>query len=701
MKNIIIGMSFSGLLFFTACADFTPMEFEVEKPLSIEMQEEINAFPDLLKHLEEMNNPNFRLGVSLPMEDYTAKGVRYRLVNRNFNEFLPSTGMDHRSIVQANGSLNLVPVTVLLEDAREKEMNVYGSPLIWHRNQNSEYLNSLLAPLVVTSPAFKNELDISTLSRGVLDQWSFSPGVTFQQGQGMGSNTPAIRLIAGSAVNAPENLRFTSPSIPILAGKTYEVIAYIKSDQPGEGRFTFEGLNNNQPSLAWSGSGPATETFATSMSWREVRFRINDFAGNSFKLSLELGFKPGVTYFLDINNLYVYDIAGDPVITNLVSNGDFENGVAWGGWGNNSTRGVTAEGLGAGNSGRAFFVTNPTQVNFWGVQTLYQFPQPLAAGETFRLSFWVRGTAEGIIRPELQSPDFSSNGFGQVFVTRDWRFISVTTTATAATRNRFIISYGEFAGTVFIDQVVVANVRNTGGSTTIVEKTDVEKTSIISTQMENWIKGYVSPTKDKLKVREVISEPIHETDPTLIRTGVGVTPGVGEFYWQDYMGRDYGVRAFRLARENGNADDLLFISESGMETNPAKCEGLINYVGYIEQNGGIVDGISARVVLNLNSNMQNVTQMFTLLAASGKKIRISALEVRINEAQPSIISMINQAEMYKQVVKLYLSTIPANQQYGIAIAAPIDGTGEARAGLWASNLNRKHAYAGFSEGFAK
>lgn len=702
MKKIIYSVGAVGLFSLASCADFGALDdFQVEKPLSVEMQEQINSFGDLLNYVEELGNPNFRLGVSLPMSDYTNQGVRFRLVNRNFNEFSPASGMDHRSVVQNNGNLNLAQVQSLLELADSREINVFGNPLIWHRNQNSGFLNGLLAPLIVNSPAFMNELNVSTLAAGNLDDWSFSQGVSFVPNEGMGSGTPAIQLQAGMSGN-PSDLRFSSPMMEIIPGRTYEVIAYIKSDQPGEGRFTFEGLNNNEPQLAWGGTGPATETFTTSISWKEIRFRVSDFTGDSFRFNLELGFQPGVTYFLDINNLYVYDLEGDPVINNLISGGDFESGIAWGGWGNNSVRGVTEEGMGVGNAGRAFFVTNPSLTGgFWEVQTLYQLAAPVKEGDTYRLSFWVRGDAEGVIRPELQSPNFSSNGFGQVFVTRDWRFVSLTTTVTADDRNRFIISYGEFAGTVYIDQVVLASESFTGGSTTIVEKTASEKTSIVGTQMQRWISEFVSQTKNDIKVREVVSEPIHPSNNGLIRTGQGLTLADGEFYWQDFIGKDYAVDAFKLARQHGNPDDILFISESGMESNLSKAEALIDYVSYIEENGGKVDGIAAKMVLNLNSNMQNVSELLRMLAATGKKIKISDLEIRLNDSQPSLVALITQGDMYKQVVDLYLSLIPMNQQYGISLAAPIDGTDSARSGLWNSALTRKHAYAGFAEGIQK
>lgn len=704
MRNYkILSLCASLVLIGSSCADFNVMEFEVEKPLSIEQQEEINSYGVLTSYLGS-DDPDFRLGVSLPMSDYTGRGLRYRLINRNFNEFSPSSGMNHGSVVSNTGTINTVPVLDLFDAIGESDMELFGPSLVWHQNQNATYLNGLLAPLIVNSPAFTNELDLQDLTSGSWQNWTSSTGVSIENGEGMGGNAPAVMLAAGAGTTTPESLSLTSPTIQVIPGRTYEVIAYIKSDIPGEGRFTFNGLLENNPLVDWMESGTASETFSTNFSWKEIRFRISDFEGDSFSFQLELGYHPSVTYFLDINNLYVYDIDGDPLISNLISDGSFESGTAWGGWGNNSVRGVTADGQGVGNSGRAFFVTNPSITGgFWEVQTVYEFSEPLNEGETYNLSFWVKGDADGIIRPELQSPNYSSNGFGMIGVTQDWSYVTVSTTATAADRVRFIISYGEFAGTVYIDDVVLASATLTGGSTTIVDRTPQEKTAIIDGQLERWISTLVGDTKDHITTRDVLNEPIDDNNPSEIRSGVGSSAGAGVFYWQDYLGKDYGVRAFQLARNHGNPSDILFINDSGLEANLDKCRGLIDYVAYLEDNGAQVDGIGTTMNLTLNSSLENIASMFQLLAATGKQIRVSGLEVRLMNAQPGREMLLRQADMYRDVVDLYNQHVPASQQYGITLAGAIDNNSNNTwvQGIWDVNLTRKPSYAGFADGLNK
>ncbi|HEY9262536.1 carbohydrate binding domain-containing protein, partial [Chitinophaga sp.] len=464
-----ITAGFVGLIVITACNKYKGLDFNVDKPESVSVQEDIDAYPALKSYINRVAQPGFKLGVALGLQEYLDKGVKYRLANRNFDEIVLGYEMKHGAVVQADGSLALTKVQSLFQTAAAAGMQVYGHTLMWHANQNASYLKGLLAPLSVTSPAYANDLNLAGLQDKSFANWSrpgAGAGISVTDGEGMGTGNKAVKWMTNGGAT---DLQLISPGITVNKTHKYEVVMYIRSDGDGEGRIAFEGLNNNTPLIDWTKSGTATATFTTGISWKEIRFTINDFAADNIKLHFDLQNKTGVTYYIDVNNLYVYDTQGTAVINNLVANGDFESGGGWGGWGGSSSRGVTADGVGVGNKGKAFFVTNPAKAaNYWDVQTSYNFASPLENGATYELSFWVKGTAAGVIRPELQSADYSSNGYGQVQVTTEWKFVTIATTATAADRSRLIFSYGEFAGTVYIDDVVLKNAKATGGTTTVV-----------------------------------------------------------------------------------------------------------------------------------------------------------------------------------------------------------------------------------------
>jgi len=701
-----IALGFTSII-LASCTKYEPLEFATTKPESVALQENIDAYPALKSYINRTSNPNFKFGVALSLNDYVNKGVMYRLANKNFDEIALGYEMKHGAVVQSNGSLALDNVSKLLAAAKEAGTTVYGHTLCWHANQNASYLNSLIAPMLVTAPSFPNDLNTNPLNNNLFTGWNqvnSGAGISIANNAGMGAGTKAVKLSASATSSSATALQLTSPSISVVPGHKYEVVCYIKSDVAGEGRISFEGLSNNTPSIDWTKSGKASTTFTTGISWKEIRFQISEFTGNSIKLNFDLGYKPNVNYYIDINNLYVYDTQGTPVVTNLVANGDFESGSGWGGWGGSSSRGVTADGLGYNNKGKAFFVTNPAKsANYWDVQTLYDLGKSLNNGESYVLSFWVKGTAEGIIRPELQSPSYTSNGYGQVPVTKEWKLIELTTTVSGTDKSRLVFSYGEFGGTVYIDNVVLKSTKASGGAVTLAEKTATEKTSLIGSALDTWMSGIMGVSKSYVKAWDVVNEPMDDGKPYELKTAIGrTTISSDEFFWQDYLGKDYAVTAFQLARKYGNPDDKLFINDYNLEYSLDKCKGIIAYTNYIESKGAKVDGIGTQMHISITSDKTKIAEMFKLLAASGKLIKISELDIGLGGVKTANATKEQyqaQAEMYKYVIDKYFELIPAAQRYGITIWSPLDSPANSswRAdepiGLWNGQYVRKLAYS--------
>lgn len=707
---------FAIMLFgFTACYDYEPLAFDAEKPEALALQEEINGFEDLKSYIDRGQTQGFKLGTWVASSDFLGQGLMYRLINRNFDEISVGNSMSHASLVQANGNVNVNPLIDLYEIASDAGLSVQGSNLIWHTQQNAGYLNRTIAPLVIRPPSIQNSVNLEGLKNSTFEGWgrgTESGSISIAQGAGMAQGALAILLEAGAQASEPDDLQLSTPEIAVQPGRTYEVIFFIRSDEPGEGRVSFEGLADNFPSFDWTGSGQASPTFQTTVAWREIKFRFNTVQGNTLKVKLDLGFQPNVKYFVDVTNFYIYDINGEPIINNLVNNGDFEaaNISGWGGWGNNSTRGLTAEGEGVGGTGYAIWVNNPSRVNFWEVQTVFNLGTPLEEGEEYILSFYARhDNPNGNIRPEMQSPAWQdgADAFGTVFLSNTWTKVELRTRPTRSTRVNLIISYGEMEGTVYLDNIVIR--KASGGSVgqeTVLEKTQEEKRQIIGGAMESWISQVVGRSKNFVKTWFVLNDPLDDTNPTQLRSGSNGGQGANDFYWQDYLGKDYAPQAFKLAAQYGNPDDLLFINESNLESNIGKCIALIDLVGYIESNGGRVDGIGAKMHIDINADKQKIAEMFSLLAASGKKIKVSelfvALEAPASAAGPEHFEA--QAEMYKYVASQYRSKIPASQQAGITLRSPLDHPANATwrpgepLGLWNTNFNRKSAYAAFAEG---
>lgn len=714
MKNIKLLSVFILCSAFLASCEREIMEWE-ERPedervtraeLPLELAEKIDRY-DALKTYSD-----YVLGAGIGMDLYMNDEVYRSIVNENFDEVTVGYAMKHGAMVNAQGNINFAPVDAFIAEATDAGLRIYGHTLVWHTNQNASYLNSLIAPTVIPGSSGSNALDLSGLEDGSFTGWSKNnpgDGISIVEGAGLGENSPAIKLVAGAAASNPWDLQLATPEIPVVAGHEYEVSFYIKSDQPGKGRISFSGLANNYPWQDWYGTGGEfTEAFETTSQWQQVKFKVSDFTGTSFKMMLDLGYIPGVTYYIDVENFTVVDLDAEAEVVNLIANGDFENGTldGWNGWGNSSTRAVSAEGEGYGNTGYAMVLTNPTEAQLYEAQQVYTLDEPLEQGTEYTVSFYVKASSPATLQFQLQNADYAADYSGAIEVGTNWQQVVRTITPTTADRTKFIFDFGQSAATFYIDELVLTSGEvATGTGPVIIEMSDEEKAEVIGAAMEHWITEMVTRYTDDVAAWDVVNEPMKEGGS--LRDGNVTDAASDHFYWQKYLGKDYAVTAFNLAREHAEPSDVLFINDYNLEASMAKLDGLIEYVNYIESQGATVDGIGTQMHVSLNTSRENIIEMFQKLAATGKLIKISELDVRLGTASPSTAQLAAQAEMYQFILDSYREYVPAPQQYGVTIWGISDHEKEHEfwlpnesPNLWDADYERKHAYKGVADGLA-
>lgn len=347
---------------------------------------------------------------------------------------------------------------------------------------------------------------------------------------------------------------------------------------------------------------------------------------------------------------------------------------------------------------------------------------PVNSAHKYQVSFSIRSDKPGKLRNTYEGDvanawlgvQYTPDDFETLSTTTEWKEVKYTLNedGTFLTGNKLNINFlcGEIEDVTYY--IKISSLRlvdlddNSGG---VGEDTDVE--AIVGLAMENWMSEMITNCKPYVKAWDVVNEPMDDGKPYELKTGIGNADlPVDEFYWQDYLGKDYAVKAFQLARQYGNPDDKLFINDYNLEYNLDKCKGLIKYVGYIESKGAKVDGIGTQMHIDIHSNKENIDEMLRLLAATGKLIKISELDMGlgagITAKNATEEQYKAQSEMYEYVIRKYLEIIPAGQQYGITSWSPLDSPENSswRAGepigLWTQEYNRKHAYAGFANGLA-
>jgi endo-1,4-beta-xylanase len=166
------------------------------------------------------------------------------------------------------------------------------------------------------------------------------------------------------------------------------------------------------------------------------------------------------------------------------------------------------------------------------------------------------------------------------------------------------------------------------------------------------------------------------------------------------------LKAFNYAKA-ADPDALLFINDYNLESSPAKLDSLIAYVNELKGKGAKVDGIGTQMHMSINTRYTDIDNMFRKLAATGLKVRISELDIRVNpndkvgyELIPTTASY--QADMYYYVIRSYINNVPAAQRHGVTIWGVDDRTSWIRTSqnkmdfplLFDEALRKKPAYSG-------
>ena len=696
-----------------SCVEDSLLDYPVARPESLAKLEYLNDYDVLKSYVDRSANPDFKLGAGVSVDGFNNKGVVYSHIVSNFDEVTAGWEMKHGGIVQDDGSLNLARVSNFITTAQEAGITIYGHTLAWHANQNAKYLNSIIADQEIeTDPGDGNNALHATTPNANANIWDWQ-------------------------------LEYVLPT-PLTQGVEYTITMRAKASSPFTVAFwrTDGSSTNYGPDMAFGESwGDVSVTFTPTMNATKLQFCFGTFAGDLYFDDMVLTASGSEENLIENGafdeetlsgwqkpSWHGYTFLVEPVAagpakwwTNLVTNSDVEGDDVSSFFATEVTVGpnpatIGAEGTGADGVGRAIVVqSGDNPVNAWDTQFFVKAPQQLLTGQAYRFSMKVKADKPATIESQAHN---NPGGYlhwsmvGSPSVTTEWQEytnsgIISAEQAGANGMNTIAFNLAVFAeaNTYYFDDIVW-EIEESGNKRPL---TPEEKADTLSWALENWIAGTLEVTKEYVKAWDVVNEPMDDGNPYELKTGVGKTDmAADEFYWQDYLGKDYAVMAFNLARQYGSPDDIHFINDYNLEYNIDKCKGLIQYVEYIEAAGAQVDGIGTQMHINVNSDKDKIVEMFELLAATGKLIKVSELDmgVGVPTSEATDEHYIAQAEMYQFVVEKYFEIIPANQRYGITIWSPLDSpTGSGwRAGepigLWTEGYYRKRAYAGFADGLS-
>ncbi len=372
--------------------------------------------------------------------------------------------------------------------------------------------------------------------------------------------------------------------------------------------------------------------------------------------------------------------------------------------------------------------------NSWDVQFLAMTDIMTTTDKTYKMTMTVRGTEAGYLHTKLG--DWGGGAYAEIPFTTEWQDVEIDYKATMD-NCFFMLQCGDFVGDVYIKSI-----KFEGYVGKTIPQTREEMHDTLVYAMDKWIKGMMEACDGRVKAFDLVNEAIGgdgddgSGNYTLQHSKAykpegnpNATWDVGgdAFYWQDYMGDlEYVRQACRLARKYGPNDIKLFINDYNLESdwdNNKKVKSLVNWIKKWEDDGVThIDGIGTQMHIscyedaNIQKNIQkHITQMFEVIAKSGKLCRVSEMDmgyVRGNNRWGSSVKT-NQlteaehkkmADFYEWIIKEYFRIIPPEQQWGICQWCTTDSPsnsgwrGGEPVGIWDLNYYRKHAYAGFVRG---
>lgn len=738
-------------LFVTGCADTTIDLMQVDKPQNIADYEYLDAYGSLKDYVNRSAHPGFLLGTGVSASDYVNKGLVYRVTNANYEMVTAGNEMKYASIVNDKGEMNFERVEAFIEAAEAVGMQVYGHTLCWHEQQNNKYLNGLIAPkavvagpgetLMVWTPLFTGGDGESGECANLISRYPGrddipAPVVEDEKGRGkvykcdINAN-PAQEWDSQFFIKSNRTLKEGDKvrvSFMYRCSDTRDIDTQAHGEPGSYHHYEFIGTLNATPEWqehTWEGkisSGHAGADGCLSIAFNLCK--IADAA----------------TLYIDDVVWEIEEAAPSFVYNPLISGGDAadgecENLIARYPGRNDAPAVVVDDELGTGKVFMSEISGNPA--NDWDSQFFIQSNQALKEGDKVQVSFRYRCSDTRNIATQAHGApgDYHHYEFiGTLEATPEWQDFSTELTVNSSHAGSngcqsiaFNLCSLPDAGAFYIDDVVWTIEKAANSN----ELTDEEKYDILDTALADWIKGMMVATQGKVKAWDVVNEALSDRDSGQSLKHMAVEANADCFYWQDYLGDDYVRNAVKHARdayaeiEGADPADLkLFVNDYGLEgSGSQKVTNLISWINRWESdNETKIDGIGTQMHVTYATdaaaqarNEQGVIDMFKKLAATGKLIRITELDMGIKTSddwqeegrKTETVTLEEQkamGEYYKFIIKQYFENIPVAQQYGICHWSQTDSPENSNwrkgepVGLWNLKYQRKPAYGGFCEG---
>lgn len=294
---------------------------------------------------------------------------------------------------------------------------------------------------------------------------------------------------------------------------------------------------------------------------------------------------------------------------------------------------------------------------------------PTEVGKNYKVTYWVKAANPGTAAIRLSTQNSAGQNAsyqGNQNVSTSYVMQEFTFAAKDA-QTRILLDLGAKANTYFFDDITIAD------ASIVPPPTGPALVAIVDNAMKKHIQTVVAKYAGKITAWDVINEPF--SDGAELRNNVNTPVPTGRtdvFVWQNYLGREYASKAFIYARAmDANAD--LYMNDYNLEASSAKVDAFVTLAKELKAANTGITGVGTQMHCNVNTSYAQIDNMFIKLAATGLKVRVSELDVRLNPLEKtgnvagSAALQNLQAAMYKYVVQSYLKHVPAAQRGGLLV----------------------------------
>ena len=340
---------------------------------------------------------------------------------------------------------------------------------------------------------------------------------------------------------------------------------------------------------------------------------------------------------------------------NLLVNGGFENDFTnW--FAQVSSTAPTAGAISIVNSGAQngtkaarILVTTPGP-NAYSIQ-LVSDNFNLTSGTAYTLRYWAKATGAGqSVRAVAQGATYYQQLDQAIGTTwTEYSFPFTPTEAAVSIKFHFPV-----AGDYLVDNLTVS------------ETGTVLDPVLVNDAMQGWISAIAGRYAGKVKGWDVVNEAFE--DDGNLRGGIS---NANSFYWYSVLGRSYIGNAFKYASQ-ADPNAVLFINDYNLEHSPVKADSLVKMVNELKAQGIPIHGIGTQMHININTSNASIDNMFIKLAATGLKIHVAELDIRVNPSDAPAFTLTNalldqQAQKYRYVAESYNRNVPVAQRFGITV----------------------------------